>query len=199
MAAVPRRLGFFGGTFDPIHLGHLILAQDLVDQRILDAVYFVPAAQNPLKGQPPLASAPQRQQMLAQAIADHPDLHVETLELERPSASYTVDTAAELARRYPEDRRVWILGADALAGLHLWKDPERLSSLLEFLVLARPGYIIHPPAIAGLRWQVAPTRQLDISASEIRDRRRRGQPVDFFLPETVNAYIQAHGIYNPPS
>ena len=139
------RIGIFGGTFDPVHQGHLILAEQCREQARLDQVWFVPAARPPHKQEQPVTPFPQRLEMLALAVAGQPAFRVEPLEQDRPGPSYTADTLQEIQRLQPEAALELIVGSDVLHDLPHWHEPERIVSLAGLLIVARPGWPIWPP------------------------------------------------------
>src|SRR5438270_13637789 len=134
------RVGVFGGTFDPVHLGHLILAEQCREQARLDQVWFIPAARPPHKSDRPLTPFAQRVEMLALALAGQPSFRIDELEKDRPGWSYTADTLAEVHRRHPGDEFLLLIGSDTLHDLRHWHDPARVAALAIFLVVARPGW-----------------------------------------------------------
>lgn len=197
MAGLSKKIGLFGGSFDPVHLGHLILAQDLIEFCAFDRLYLIPARHAPLREGGPEASAEQRLELLQLATADQDRIGVLDLELERPGISYTVDTVRRLRERWPEENLYWIIGADQLQKLAQWKSIEALGGLCEFLVLSRPGYAPEPPAAlpASVSWRLVNQRALEISSSEIRCRLREGRVVDHLLPVPVARRIAELKLY----
>lgn len=200
---MPKRLAIFGGTFDPIHVGHLAIAEDARWALKADQVVFVPAAQQPLKqGQTPGATAAQRLGMVELAVADNPRFTVWDGEVRRGGVSYTVDTVAQIHHASPDADLFFVLGADALALLPRWHQIERLITLCRFAVLRRPGAAL---ALDDLT-QTLPTLHdritvidgplLTISATDVRQRLLRKQPVRYHLPHAVWHYIEQHGLYN---
>src|SRR3954468_23627623 len=147
------RIGIFGGTFDPVHLGHLILAEQAREQGRLDEVWFVPAPRPPQKDGLAISRFDVRVEMLELAIAGHPSFRVDPLEKDRTGPSYTVDTLIELHRRAPEHTYALLVGGDALVDLPHWRDPRGIVSRAEILVMARPGST--PIAEADLRRALA--------------------------------------------
>src|SRR5947208_14910068 len=133
------RVGIFGGTFDPVHFGHLVVAEQCREQGRLDRVWFVPAPRPPHKPGPTLTRFDQRVEMLQLALAGNPAFSVSEVEKERSGPSYTVDTVAELLRRHPADEFFLLVGSDTLADLPLWHEPGRLLEMVGLLVVARPG------------------------------------------------------------
>jgi nicotinate-nucleotide adenylyltransferase len=211
-----RRVGVLGGSFDPIHLGHLIAAECVRDALALDVVLFVPAQRSPLKDADH-ADVPHRLEMVRLALAGHPGFALSTVDLDRPPPSYTADTLLLLHQACPEASLHFILGADAFAELHRWRDPEAITRLAELVVVDRP---IMPatadpqrdvlaehgePAVRSLddarvRYVDIPT--IGISSTAIRHRVRTGQSVRFQVPDAVARYIATHALYRadaPPA
>lgn len=193
-------LGIFGGTFDPVHHGHLLVARDALERVPLEGVIFVPAAQNPLKGWQPAADDRHRLEMLRRAVAGVEGFSVDPVELERGGASFAIDTVAALQEFHPQARFAWIIGADQVPDLPRWHRFDELALRVTFLVLGRPGYETSPPPglPAHLRMERLASRALEISSSEIRGRCMEGKPVDFFLPKAVIDYIQNEHLYHHP-
>ena len=191
---LPRlKLGIYGGTFDPIHLGHLILARDALEQLKLDAVLFVPAARSPYKAKQPLAPNARRLHMLKAALKHEPRFWLSRCELDRPAPSYAVDTASEIREAFPRAHLFWLIGADQLDGLDGWHRYAELRKLVTFALLPRgdvPGGKL-PAGVLGL----PRPRQIDISATEIRHRVKARLPIDHLVPAPIAAYIQRHGLY----
>lgn len=191
------RLGIFGGTFDPIHVAHLILAEQCREQGRLDEVRFVVAARPPHKPQPATPFA-QRVEMLALAISGQPAFRVDDVERDRPGPSYTADTLEELHRREPDAELVLIVGSDSLHDFPLWYQPERIVQLAELLVVARPDNPV-PSAeelrLAALRMQVVEVPLLAIASRDLRRRLRDGRSVRYMIPRAVEAYIADKSLY----
>ncbi len=190
------KIGLLGGSFDPLHIGHLVIAQDALEGLGLDRVDFIPAAESPLKGRELTASAEHRLEMLRLATEGDARFGVLDLELKRGGMSYTVDTVRTLADRSPGDRHYWILGSDQLQRLAEWKSIGALVGLVEFVHLFRPGVgpAVAPP-IPGLRLHSVPGHEIAISSSELRDRVSRGLPLVPFMPMKVAEFIATHSIY----
>jgi nicotinate-nucleotide adenylyltransferase len=184
--------GLLGGSFDPVHHGHLIAAARAAEALGLERVLFVPCARQPLKAAGPQASAAHRKAMLGLAIAGLPLFALETMELERKAPSYTVDTLRALRERCPGERFVLILGADAAAELPRWRNADEVARLAEVAVLTRPGA---PEVASSLVRHVVATPAIEISASEIRARCLAGKSIRFLVPDAVAEYIGAHGLY----
>lgn len=181
------RIGVLGGTFDPVHVGHLAVAVAALGSLPLDRVIFVPARRSPLKDETPVASEADRLAMLERAIAGEPRFSVSRLELERDAPSYTVDTLEALAG---EGRLFLILGGDAASELDRWKRPERVRELATLVVAARPG---SPGADRADILLDAPL--MDISATDLRARAARGLSLRYLVPDAVWRYIEERGIY----
>ncbi len=186
--------GLLGGSFDPIHHGHLIAADRAAEALGLERVLLVPCARQPLKATGPVASATHRLAMLELAVAGHAGFAVEPLELTRPGPepSYTVDTLRALRARCPGERLVLLLGADAAADLPRWRAVDEVARLAEVAVLTRPGA---PEVADGLARHVVATPAIEISASEIRARCLAGKSIRFLVPEAVAEYVARHGLY----
>ena len=186
------RVGVFGGTFDPVHVGHLSIAQAALECVPLDRIMFVPARRSPLKDRGPLASEVDRLAMLRLATAEEPRFEVSTVELDRPGVSYTVDTLEALAGN---DVLYLVMGADAAGEFGRWHRPERIRELATLLVTSRPGAPT-PPQEDGLMVFDAPC--LDISSRELRARSARGRSLRYLVPDTAMRYLEEHGLYRPP-
>ncbi len=190
------KLGVLGGSFDPIHLGHLIIAQDACEQLGLDRVEFVPAAVSPLKGRELTATAAQRLEMVRLAIAGDPRFTVSDRELRRGGTSYTIDTVRGILQEQPAAALHWIIGTDHLQRLAEWKDIGALVQLVEFVHLSRPGVVrTAAPPIPGLRLRQIAGHEVAISSSELRGRASRGLPLRHFLPLKVADFIESQSLY----
>ena|SRR5579885_233580 len=199
------RVGVFGGTFDPVHLGHLILAEHCREQARLDQVWFVPAARPPHKLDRPLTRFDQRAEMLALALAGNPAFRVNELEKDRPGPSYTADTLAELHRRHPADEFCLLVGSDTLADLPAWHAPEEVVRLAELVVVARPDHPVPDAAEVRaalrlaegqtLRYQVVRSPLIDISSRELRRRVGEGKSIRYQVPRAVECYILEKRLY----
>jgi len=189
------RIGVFGGTFDPPHIGHLLVAVEAYESLSLDRLIFIPAGQQPLKTDRPAgASAEDRLEMVRRAAGDDKRFQVSAMEIERGGLSYTVDTLETLARENPGAELVLIVGMDALAAFDRWKNPERITELASLAVLARSGD--HGMAAAvGKGVTVVGTRRIDVSSSEIRQRIAEGKSIHGFVAESVEAYISSENLY----
>jgi nicotinate-nucleotide adenylyltransferase len=196
-------IGLMGGTFDPIHNGHLVVAEEVRSRLDLAVLLFVPAGQPWLKMDNPVSLAEDRVHMVRLAIADKPCLKLSTMEVERPGATYTVDTIAELqAQLGAENDLYFILGWDSLAELPQWKEPSRLITMCHLAVVPRPGY--PRPDLEALEARIPGSSQrvilmdkpeIDISASEIRDRIAQRLSISHLVPGPVESYIRRHRLY----
>ena len=202
-AAHPARVGVFGGSFDPPHVGHLLAASDAADALALDRVLFVPAAQQPLKADRRQAPAAVRLAMVEALVDGDPRFGVERAEIERGGLSYTVDTLASLAARWPGGELVLLAGADVLATFARWREPQRIRQLATLVVLTRgdaAGAAGDPgagPDLPGGPPVFLPTRRVDVSSTEVRARVAAGRPVRGFVPDAVAAIIRGTGLYAP--
>ncbi len=200
-----QRVAILGGTFDPIHLGHLAIAADVQHAIQADRVLFVPAAQQPFKVGVPVTPATDRLQMARAAVADNPAFEVSTIEIDRGGVSYTTDTVAQLRELLPATELFLIVGADAATDLPRWHQAERLIRLCRVVIVARPGYQVDMnrfyaelPA-ARERLLLVPGPAFNISASEIRQRIREGRPVRYHLPSAVYTYLRQRRLYESSS
>jgi nicotinate-nucleotide adenylyltransferase len=181
------RIGVFGGTFDPVHVGHLAIANAALEELDLDRVYFVPARRSPLKEAGPIASAEDRLAMLTAAIGGEPRFRISRAELDREGPSFTVDT---LAGMRDEGELFLILGADAYAEFAKWREPQRIRDLATIVLAARPGV---PNAPTGARMLDSPL--MDISSRELRARAARGRSLRYLVVEPTLRYIEEHRLY----
>lgn len=201
------RIGVFGGTFDPVHQAHLVVAEQCREQGRLDEVWFVPAARPPHKREQPLTPFRQRAEMLALAVAGNPAFRVDELERDRPGPSYTVDTLEDLRRRRPGDSFFLLIGADVVPDLPQWHEPVRILGLAELLVVERPGWPTWEPGRLAEALRLPPedaprlTRVraplLDVSSRDLRRRVGEGRSVRYLMPRSVECYINQHGLYRP--
>jgi nicotinate-nucleotide adenylyltransferase len=199
------RLGLFGGTFDPVHIGHLLLAEYCREQCRLDAVWFVPAAEPPHKQRPNLTPAQQRIEMLELAIGGHEAFSVCTREVERGGVSYTVDTLGDLAAEDFGRQLYFLLGGDSLADLPHWREPARVCELALPVVVARPGSppadydslrgLVSPARLAEIRAHQVEMPQIGISSREIRRRIAAGLSIRYQTPRAVEKYIETARLY----
>lgn len=199
------RIGVFGGTFDPVHLGHLILAENCREQGRLEQIWFVPAAAPPHKLDRPISPFERRVEMLRLAVAGNPSFQINEVEKDRPGPSYTVDTLSELRGQHPEHEFFLLIGSDTLADLHSWREPARIVTLAGLLVWPRPGYppltveqlraAVHLPANVVLRLHLVEGPKIDISSSDLRRRAGGGRTLRYLVPRAVEVYIGTHHLY----
>ncbi len=187
------RLGIFGGTFDPPHTGHLLVAGDACEALGLDAVVWIPVAQQPLKEGAPLAPASDRLCMVQLAISGDPRFSLETAEIDRGGLSFTIDTLTRLARLHASAKLVLLVGADSWASFEKWREPRQILELAEVAVIARSGE--HALTQSGYTPQVVTARRVDVSSTEIRDRVRNGLPITGFVSDAVRDYIRSNKLY----
>jgi nicotinate-nucleotide adenylyltransferase len=217
MAAHPRRIGIFGGTFDPVHVGHLRCAEEARELLGLERIIFIPSANPPHKRHQPVAAAAQRLAMVRLAISGNPGFRVSSIELDRPGHTYTVDTLRALRTRARDARFVFLIGVDAFREIHTWKDYRTLFTLTDFAILARPphrvtslrrllpvatrrNFCYGPDQLtvlhrSGNRISLLNSTALDLSASSIRQRARRGQSIRYLVVPSAERYIAHHGLY----
>jgi nicotinate-nucleotide adenylyltransferase len=207
LPALPKstaRVGLFGGTFDPVHLGHLAVARTALRELELDRLFFIPAACAPLRDAPPVAPAADRVELLRVALAEENDPRLGVLDLEARTGTvqYTVDTLARLRATWPRARLIWLLGGDQFAQLDRWREPEHLARVAEFAVLDRPE---QPPAVPpvslarSLRWHRLTGPAHPASAAEIRRRRVAGENWELWLPPAVARAIEERKLYLTPA
>lgn len=185
------RLGVLGGTFDPIHIGHLVLGEAAREQLDLDRVLYIPAGVQWRKPAREIAPAGRRVAMTRLAIEGNPAFEVSTLEVDRPGPSYTADTLEALMTEYPGSDLQLVLGHDAYIDLPNWVRPERIRELATVVVAARngEGVGVEPPAVR------LAMPEIGISATDIRERVAAGRSIRYLVPAAVEAYIRAHGLY----
>lgn len=188
------RLALYGGTFDPVHHGHLVLARDALEELQLDRVVFIPANLSPHKQATSPAPAALRREMLAAAIADEPGFALDDSELRFPGPSYTIDTVERVRTMYPEAEIFYLIGADNLHDLHTWRRIEDLRRLVEFVVFGRGDAAGQAPD----QFRTL-SRRIDISATEIRRRVARGASIRYLVPEPVRSIITTHQLYQDPT
>lgn len=185
-------VGIFGGSFDPIHHGHLIVARVAAEALALDEVRFVPAREQPFKVGTHGAAAAQRAAMVELAVAGENGFSLDTVELERTGASYTVDTLRAMRERDPGADLVLLVGADAAAEFPQWREADAVARLARVVVFGRAGSA--PVALPGT-WRTIDVPAIAISATEIRRRVRAGRSIRYWVPDAVADYVAAHGLY----
>ena len=190
------RVGVFGGTFDPPHLGHLVTAQDVAEAADLDRVLWVPANRPPHKQEEPLTSGLIRGEMVRAAIRGDPVFRFSDVELDRSGVSYTVDTLRWFKREHPDWSLSLLVGADQVADLHGWREPDEIGRLAEIMAVSRDGKTpVDLDVPEGVRVRGVPTTRVDISASEIRRRIARRQSIRYMVPDAVIAIIEREQLY----
>lgn len=194
-----RRLGVMGGTFDPIHYGHLVTAEEALVQFALDGVVFVPTGQPWMKGERDVSPAEDRYLMTVIATASNPRFAVSRVDVDREGATYTADTLRALAAENPDAELYFITGADAMLEIFEWKDPDEVLSMAHFIAATRPGHdLARFDATASTRHpnvSVMNVPALAISSTDVRGRVRSGRPIRYLVPEGVKSYIEKVGLY----
>jgi nicotinate-nucleotide adenylyltransferase len=188
------KIGVFGGTFDPPHIGHLIAAQDAADALRLDRLLFVPAGSPPHKRERVITPAPLRLEMLNAALIDEPRFQVCDLELRREGPSFTADTLRELNRLQPRDELYLLLGADQVRDLPGWYQPEEVARLSRIVLISRAG-IDAAPNVESMIFSTVRITRIDVSASEIRQRVADRRSIRYLVPRAVESIIYEHGLY----
>ena len=190
----PQRLGLFGGSFDPIHLGHLLVAHTAREELGLDKLFFVPAAQSPFKPDHKSSPAAQRLQLLRLALAGKSWCEIDDQELKRGGVSFTIDTVLEFAKRFPGAELFYLVGADHVAQLPKWRQAQDLARLVEFAIIPRPGQTGHevPQPFRGRVLQGFP---LGLSSSQIRARVKAGLPIEHLVPPQVAEAVANNRLY----
>ncbi|HUC84329.1 MAG TPA: nicotinate-nucleotide adenylyltransferase [Candidatus Acidoferrales bacterium] len=188
------KLGIYGGSFDPVHLGHLLVAQAAIEELELDRLFFVPAAQSPFKPANHSAPGADRLRLLRLALAGKVDCEVDDQEIRRGGVSYTVDTLRSYAEKLPGAKLFCLIGADNAAKLNAWRDSADLATLAEFVAVPRPGGApaVFPPAFRGRTLKGFP---FGVSSSEIRSRIKANLPIDQLVPPAVAAAIRDAKLY----
>jgi nicotinate-nucleotide adenylyltransferase len=201
-----RHIGLLGGTFDPIHYGHLVIAEEVRYVLHLDEMVFIPTGQPPHKPGRIVTAAQYRVAMLELAIGSNPHFAISLIDVERSGPSYTVDTLRQLRKEWGTNTALYfVIGWDSLQELHTWHDSAGILEQLTYLVaVRRPGYVEEPgynelleAQLPGIqqRLLVIPAPQLDISATDLRQRVAEGRPIKYQTPEAVEQYIAQHGLY----
>ncbi|UCG88782.1 MAG: nicotinate-nucleotide adenylyltransferase [Gemmatimonadota bacterium] len=186
------RIGVFGGSFDPVHIGHLIVAEAAADVVGLRHVRFIPARQQPLKGGHHAAQPRHRAAMLRLALEGNPRFELDLRELQRDGPSYTIDSLRELRNEHPGDQLCFLVGADAVRDLAAWREAAKLAQLAEFVAFARPGIELPDSEIVS---RVIEVPAIAVSATDIREAVGLGRSVRYLVPDKVAEYIASHGLY----
>jgi nicotinate-nucleotide adenylyltransferase len=193
-----RKIGLFGGTFDPVHTGHLLLAESVLGDAGLDSILFIPASVPPHKPEGAASQAEDRMAMVRLAIDGNPGFRASDIELGRTGASYTVDTLAELQASDDWSDAEWflILGADMLADMPNWRNPDEIVRRAGLLVMERPGFDCRTLQTSYSRAALSVrTPMIDISSTQIRKRIREGRSIRYWVPAAVDSYIREKGLY----
>ncbi len=197
------RIGIFGGTFDPVHNAHLLLAEQCREQCKLDEVWFIPAGSPPHKKGAGITAGKQRREMLDFAVAGHPAFVIKDLELHREGPSYTVETLRQLKTTHPDDEFFFIVGADSVRDLHTWREPETILEMVTVIGVNRPNISLPDLSelthkfgetiLSKILWVTMPG--IDISSTDIRNRIREKKSVRFMTPRAVEVYIHNNRLY----
>lgn len=200
---IRKRVGIMGGTFDPIHVGHLMTAEAVRDEYDLDKVIFIPAAVPPHKMKQHVTEAQHRYVMTVLATCSNPNFEVSDIEMNRPGPSYTIDTVHELVKRFGEDTDFYfITGADAISEIHTWDRIEELLTLCHFIGASRQGCVPNVDQIKESFGSLGmakihrlETPELEISSTDIRHRIQKGYSIKYIVPTAVEQYIYKQGLY----
>jgi nicotinate-nucleotide adenylyltransferase len=189
-----ERIGLFGGSFDPVHLGHLLVAQAALEELQLSRLFFIPASQSPFKPDTQPAPGALRLRMLRLALAGQTQVEVDDQELKRGGTSFTIDTVRDYVARYPSGNIFYLIGADHIAQLPKWREANELARLVEFVVIPRPG---SAPVTAQPPFRLRPLQgfPLGVSSSQIRARVRTGLPIEPLVPPAVAEAIRISRLY----
>ncbi len=198
-----QKIGILGGTFDPIHIGHLCVAEAARDAFNLNKVLFIPTGDPPHKKSSRLASGKDRVKMIQKAISNNPNFRLDSREIERIGTTYTIDTLTELKELYPHDELFFIIGGDTLLELKTWRNFSSVAGLCDFIVYQRLGYRQHDQEDEALRLQkIYQTRihfvegpYLEVSSKDIRRRLEQKQTIRYLVPDEVVIYIKEHNLY----
>ncbi|AJK69485.1 nicotinate-nucleotide adenylyltransferase [Corynebacterium marinum] len=195
-----ERIGVMGGTFDPIHHGHLVAASEVAARFDLDTVIFVPTGQPWQKAEKKVSLAEDRYLMTVIATASNPRFRVSRVDIDRGGDTYTIDTLADLRKQYPDAELFFITGADALASIVTWRDWDRMFELAQFVGVTRPGYELTEemlPAVHQERVHLIDVPAMAISSTDCRERSATGRPVWYLVPDGVVQYIAKNDLYRP--
>jgi len=190
-----QRLGIYGGSFDPVHTGHLLVAQAAVEELGLDRLFFVPAAQSPFKPDSKPAPDAARLQLLRLALAGKANCEIDEQEIRRGGTSYTIDTLRDYAKRFPGAELHYLIGADNAAKLTEWREANELARLAQFVVVPRPGGVEKAYFPAPFRGRTLKGFPFGVSSSQIRTRVQKRLPIDHLVPAAVAGAIRAGGLY----
>lgn len=197
MSVSPARIGLYGGSFDPVHLGHLLVAQAAREELGLDRLFLIPAAQSPFKPASAPVSGAERSRLLRLAFSGDPACELDEQELKRGGTSYTIDTVRDYQRRFPGAALHYLIGADHVPTLPKWREAEALAALVEFVVIPRPGET-HSPLPSPFRLRLLKGFPVGVSSSEIRERIRAGRSIRHLVAPAVAECIINNRLYLPP-
>ena len=189
------RLGVMGGTFDPIHHGHLVAASEVQTRFGLDEVVFVPTGQPWQKDEREVSPAEHRYLMTVVATASNPRFTVSRVDIDRPGPTFTIDTLRDLHAQRPDDELFFITGADALAQILSWKDADELFDLAHFIGVTRPGYVLSESGLPSERVTLQEVPAMAISSTDCRGRVERAEPVWYLVPDGVVQYVNKYRLY----
>jgi nicotinate-nucleotide adenylyltransferase len=199
-----ERIGICGGTFDPIHYGHMVIAEEIREKFFLDKILFIPSGMPPHKVISGVTLPLHRFNMVSSAISKYPFFEASRIEIDRPGFSYTIDTLTELRELFGQDTGLFfIIGADVIFELHAWRSIDKVFRMFEFIAVLRPGYeeekFIKEVEYLNVKFNakisIAEASSVDISSSGIRDRVRNNISIKQLVPECVEEYIYKHGLY----
>ncbi len=188
------KIGLFGGSFDPVHLGHLLVAQAALEELALTRLCFVPAAQSPFKPERVLAPAAERLRLLRLALAGRGQYEIDEQEIRRGGVSYTVETLRDYERRFPGAQFFYLIGADNVSSLPQWREAQELARLAEFVIIPRPGQE-EIPLPSPFRGRMLKGFPLGVSSSQIRARLKQGLPIHHLVPEPVAEAIHNNCLF----
>jgi len=202
-----QKIGIMGGTFNPVHNGHLVTAQEALSQFKLDKVIFIPTGNPPHKVEKGIANAEDRYIMTVIATSSNSNFFVSRMEIDRKEKSYTIDTVRQLRKKYGKNSSLYfITGADAILEILTWKNTDEIISLCKFIAATRPGYdmtriedlrkkLFNSSAASYKKIHIMEIPALSISSTDIRSRVKSSRPIDYLVPEGVSNYILKHGLY----
>lgn len=190
------RIGIFGGTFDPPHVAHLIVAEQVLNQLELDEIWMMPVSLPPHKSQVRVTDARHRLSMVEKAVASHPQISAFPFEVERGGVSYTYDTVCELRLQYPDHEFYFVIGADMVEYLPHWHNIRELLGMVQFVAVSRPAYSLEQPfADAGHSIIRVEVPQMEISSSYIREKVGKKESIRYLVPDAVRQFIEENQIY----
>lgn len=193
-----KKLGLFGGTFDPIHTGHLIVAELIREALNLEWIIFVPAKKHPFKNNHFIANETHRLKMIERAISKNENMRASDIEIKSDEVSYTIETIKKIRKEYPSNHWdiYFLMGMDNLSQFHLWRDPDTLVKMCKIVVFSRPGFASTQKVSKYLPYiQIVQIPLLEISSTQIRNRVKNGQTIRYLVPPEVESYIVANKLY----